>query len=417
MRILYECDHAGSPTYGMAHRMYQFAEEFVEQGHEVMIVGASFSHMRRVNPQTKGRITAERQEGAEYRWIKTPKYRGNGVKRVLHMLLYSLRLWLYAKRLAREFQPEAIICGGVTPFDFFGCYRMARASKARLLFEVRDLWPLTPIELGGYSPKHPFIRMLAYAEKYAYTHTDAVVSALPDTQEYMKTRGLGEKPFYYIPNGIKEKLWELPPRREDLVAQLPAEHLEIIDSLRAQGKLLVGYTGTLNLSNSVDIIVAAAIELEERGVELILVGSGPLREKLNEMVHDADASNVHFLGQQPKKNIPLYLSCMDFLYVGFTRHSLYRFGVSPNKIFDYMASGKPIVQAIEASNNLVQLGQCGVNAEPESVESVKTAILELAMLPKEQREKMGENGRDYVFEHHAYSKLAEKYLKALKRKD
>lgn len=98
MRILYESDLAGSKYHGMAYRIYQFSREFVERGHEVMIVAASYSHVRRINPIVNNELTDEQIDGINYKWIKTPKYHGNGVGRVVHMFLYNLKLWLYTKK-------------------------------------------------------------------------------------------------------------------------------------------------------------------------------------------------------------------------------------------------------------------------------------------------------------------------------
>lgn len=113
MKILFESDLAGSRKYGMTHRIYQFSEEFIRRGHEVMIVGASYSHVRRENPIVKDIITKENINGIEYRWIKSPKYQRNGLDRVIHMIIYNFRLWKNAKKIANEFKPDIVIAAGV----------------------------------------------------------------------------------------------------------------------------------------------------------------------------------------------------------------------------------------------------------------------------------------------------------------
>jgi hypothetical protein len=116
-----------------------------------MIVGASYSHVRRENPIVKDIITKENINGIEYRWIKTPKYQGNGLDRVMHMIIYNFRLWKNAKKIADEFKPDIVIAAGVTPLDFIGCYRIAQKANAKFIgsrrfmatYSYRNRWLFT----------------------------------------------------------------------------------------------------------------------------------------------------------------------------------------------------------------------------------------------------------------------------------
>ena len=263
MKILYESDLAGSKNHGMAYRIYQFSKEFVESGHEVMIVAASYSHVRRVNPCVKKNLTDEIIDGIKYKWIKTPKYSGNGLRRVIHMLLYNFKLCFFAKKIARDFRPDVVIASGVTPLDFIGCYRIARKAKAKIVLEVGDLWPLTPIELGGYSSKHPFIRFMQKAEDYAYQNTDNVISLLPCAKDYMVGHGLSPEKFYFIPNGIVVQDWK---QTQDL----PLEHQDVIRQIQNRGKFMVGYAGTHSISNALYTLLEAALKLKNKDEYLLL---------------------------------------------------------------------------------------------------------------------------------------------------
>jgi wblI protein len=399
----------------MSHRIYQFAEAFIARGHEVMIVGASYSHVRRINPETHGFYTRERIDGIEYRWLRTPRYRGNGVGRVIHMLIYRFLLWFYAGRLAREFHPDVVICAGVETFDIYGCVRIAKKARARLIYEVRDLWPLTPIMLGDYSPKHPFIQMMQKAENYAYRHADAVVSLLPDAHEHMIEHGLGSKPFYFIPNGVVAADWQITdPGEEGLKRHVQDVHLDILRNAHKEGKVVIGYVGTLNLANDIDILIHGFGRLKRDDTILVLVGSGMEEGHLKSIIARERYSNIFFLGQQPKQDIPYYLSLIDIAYLGMKRSPLvFTFGMSPNKIYDYMMAGKPIVQAIDAANNIVEIANCGIYAEPDNVEAVRNAIQQLIDMGPEKRRELGENGREYVLSHNTYDVLTDEYLRAL----
>lgn len=407
MRILYESDLAGSRKYGMTHRIYQFSEQFIKKGHQVMIVGASYSHVRSSNPKIDGEITKENIGGIEYRWIKTPKYNGNNLGRVIHIFVYNLKLWLYARRFAKEFMPDIVISSGVTPLDFIGCRRIAKKSNGKVILEVGDLWPLSPIELGGYSPKHPFIMMMQWAEDYSYKNTDALVSLLPCAKEYMVKHKLKESKFNYIPNGILESDWS---NNEEM---LPNEHIKLISLLKIRSQFIVAYTGAHGLANSLRVIIDSVKILKDYNVSLILLGSGQEKEKLINYVKCNNISNVYFLPPINKKQIPVFLKYMDLLYIGLKNQSLFRFGISPNKIFDYMMAGKPIIQAIDAGNDLVKEAKCGESVKPEQVQEITDAILKIKNMPSEERKKLGENGRDYVMRNHTYSVLTIKFLKLM----
>lgn len=406
MRILYESDLAGSKYHGMAYRIYQFSREFVERGHEVMIVAASYSHVRRINPIVNNELTDEQIDGINYKWIKTPKYQGNGVGRVVHMFLYNLKLWFYAKKIAKSFNPDVVIASGVSPLDFIGCYRIAKCSGAKICLEVGDLWPLTPMELGGYSSKHPFIRVMQKVENFAYRHTDTVISLLPCAEEYMMLHGLKEGKFHNIPNGIIVKDWMTPE-------QLPQSHQSIIKRLKKEGKFMVGFSGTHSISNALFTLLDVAIQLLDENIVFVLVGDGPIKDELRKCADSRNINNVYFLPSISKSIIPSFLEAMDILYIGFQKQSLYRFGISPNKIFDYMMASKPILQAIDAGNDIVKEAQCGVSVDAENVTEIVNGILRLKNMPIEEREKLGKNGYEYVLKYHSYDVLTERYLNIL----
>ena len=288
MRVLYEADLAGSKIHGMAYRIFQFCEEFGKRGNKTLIVAASFSHVRHTNPSTTGEITEEIIEGIPYWWIKTPFYKGNGIRRVIHQIVYNIKLFLHAKKIADHFSPDIVISSGVTPFESFGCKRIARLSKAKLIYEVGDLWPLTPIELGGVSKWNPYILMMQVAENYAYRNCDAVVSLLPCAESYMIQHGLSKGKFNCIPNGIIVKDW-------DESKELPEEFILLISNLKKEGRFLIGYAGSLSLANSLNYAVEAFGQLENKKIDFIIVGKGAEEEELKSIVSHKGYCNIHFL--------------------------------------------------------------------------------------------------------------------------
>ena len=404
MNILLINHYAGSPSLGMEFRPYYMAREWLKMGHQTRIVGASFSHLRKQQPTQKQEII----DGISYSWIKTNTYHGNGIGRIRSMFAFIGKLLLGYKKLLRDFVPDVVIASSTYPLDNYVAYKIARHYKSKMVYEIHDLWPLSPMELGGYSPRHPFIRVMQRAEDFAYRHCDGVVSMLPKAAEHCVEHGLPADKFYYVPNGIVLEDWEQPET-------LPEEHKQLIDSLKGEGRFLVGFAGAHGIANSLYAAIEAASTLKDKNIDFILVGTGQEKENLMRFVREKGITNVHFLPPVSKFAIPSFLREMDALYIGLQKQSLFRFGISPNKLFDYMMAKKPVIQAIDAGNNVVREADCGMDVEPDNVVEIAGAMEKLSRLSSEELQRMGANGKKFVLENHTYSVLGKRFIDCLEK--
>jgi glycosyltransferase involved in cell wall biosynthesis len=402
MNILLINHYAGSPELGMEFRPYYMAKEWLSQGNTVKIVGATYSHLRKKQP-----LAGEQNiDGVDYYWIKCNRYKGNGIGRVLSMFIFVFKIFLKYKSLIKTGKPDVVIASSTYPLDNIIARYISRKTGAKYLYEVHDLWPLSPVELGGMSKKHPFVKLMQWAENYAYKHCDAVVSMLPCALEHMMEHGLSKEKFYCVPNGIVKADW-------DSVDKLPEEHFQLIQTLK-KDRFLVGFAGAHGIANSLEAVIDAVSTLKDENISLILVGTGQEKDNLISYVKEKQISNVFFLPPITKYQIPSFLKEMDVLYIGLQRQSLFRFGISPNKIFDYMMAGKPIIQAIDAGNNIVKDAQCGIYVEPDNSDAIADAILKLKKSDKRLLEEYGNNGHEYVLKYHAYDVLSKRFLDIIK---
>lgn len=405
MRILLINHYAGSVRHGMEFRPFYMAREWTRRGHTVKIVAASFSHIRQKNNEFRPRVAEEVIEGVSYRWYRTPEYQGNGVGRVKNMIAFVSALWWGAREIADEFRPDVVISSSTYPMDIWPARKIARLANARLIFEVHDLWPLSPMELGGMSRWHPFIMVVQRAEDYAYRVSDAVVSMLPKAKEYMQSRGMAGEKFVYVPNGVVEEEWERQER-------VPEDIEKELESIRVKGLPLIGYAGTHGLANALDVLLDAAKLLQGRA-HVVLVGSGPERDRLVQRVHDENIKNISLLRAIPKGTVPDFLRRVDIAYIGWHSNPLYRFGISPNKLMDYMMAAKPIIHSVSAGNDPVKEAGCGITVDPGDPEVVAAAFGKLMEMPSEMREDLGRAGRDYIVNNQTYGVLAEKFISAM----
>jgi glycosyltransferase involved in cell wall biosynthesis len=407
MNILLINHYAGSPRDGMEYRPYYLAREWVRAGHRVQIVAAAYSHVRTRQPAVAGEALDELIDGIAYRWLPAPAYTGNGVGRVRNIWAFLSRLLRDAARLVDEFKPDAVIASSTYPMDIWVARRIARRARAKLVYEVHDLWPASPIELSGMSPRHPFIMMCQKAENDAYRDADVVVSMLPVVAEHMRAHGLDLRKLHIVPNGVALDEWQGTPQplAPELVAHLAA--------LKRDGHTIVGYAGSHGLPNALDVLLDAAALMKGDPISFVLVGDGHEKERLARRVRDEGLSHVAMLAPVPKAQIPSLLAAFDIAYIGWQRVPIYRFGIAPNKLMDYMMAGRAVLHSVEAGNDPVAEAGCGLTVAPESAPAVVGGLRALAALSPEARAAMGERGRSFVVANHSYRALAQRFIDAL----
>ena len=409
MNILYLNHYAGSPALGMEYRPYYLAREWVRGGHRVQVVAADFSHVRTRQPQAGDALI----DGIAYRWLPTPRYQGNGAGRVWNIWRFLSQVWAQTGRLVREFKPDAVIASSTYPMDIWVARRIARRAGAVLVYEVHDLWPLSPIELSGMSPGHPFIRLCQAAEDAAYRDADLVVSMLPMVQVHMASHGLDLAKLSIVPNGITLDEWPAPGQggllalREDVAQAIAAQ--------RAAGRTVVGYAGSMGLPNALDVLLDAARLTSGEPIAIVMVGDGHERDRLARRIQSEGLARVTLLPPIPKAQVPALLAAIDIAYIGWQRVPIYRFGIAPNKLMDYMMAGCAVLHSVEAGNDPVAESGCGLTVAPEAPGAVADGLRRLAALPAAERRAMGERGRAYVLAHHTYPVLAARFLAAMQR--
>jgi glycosyltransferase involved in cell wall biosynthesis len=389
----------------MEFRNYYFAKEFVKRGYKVYIVTASYMHLFKKLPNIEGNFTFEKIDGINYVWVKVPKYsESTDKKRVLKWFLFTAKLFFLP--LKKMQKPNFIIASPMAPFLAVPAYKLAKRFNAKFVYEVKDIWPLSIIELGNISPKNPLIRLMSWCEKFAVKRADLLVSSLQNYDEHLKNDLSVNRDFLWVNNGISlEEMSQIEPLSNEIKKQVP------------KGKFIVGYTGTIGIANALEELLKVAQELKDnQDICFVIVGDG--KEKENLLKKYGMLENVVFIEPIKKSQVQSMLKLFDVCYIGLKRENLFKYGVSPNKLFDYMYSAKPVIYAIDSGkNDIVKLSNCGVSVEPENYKAIKEAILELYSMPKEQLELMGERGKSYVLEHFTYEKLADKFLKGLESAD
>ncbi|MNQ73478.1 putative glycosyl transferase [compost metagenome] len=403
--IWYVHPYAGGPSVGRYSRPYYLARQWLKAGARATVFTPSFHHLLDTAQTAGTRDIA----GVPYEFVPARAYQGNGAGRLLHMAAFTLKMRLHAEKYARlHGRPDIIVASSPHPYVFLATHALARKFGARSVFEVRDLWPLSLTELAGVSPTHPLVRFTSWVERYAHRHADTVVSLLPCTLEHMTATGLAPERWRYIPNGV---------HTDEGVPTASAEaqpSVKLARQWREAGRSVVVYAGALGRPNHVDSLVQAIARLRNQGddkVSAIIVGRGELQEALRATIAERNLGDrVALFEQMPKQAVLALLKHASIGYISLRPEPLFRFGVSPNKLWDYMLARLPVLFALQAGNDPVQEAQCGISVDPGEIGAIADGLRALAALSEPERAVMGERGHAYVLSHHSYEALAQAYL-------
>lgn len=386
--------HALTPDMSGGTRHYDFAKELIKRGHSVTIVASSFhySKYKEMRDYKNKDYLCEKIDGIDFIWIKTPAYFGNGISRVRNMISYSYKVLKYIPKLNLS-KPDIIVGSSVHLFAVWAAYKLSCRYNTPFIMEVRDLWPQTLIDMG-ISKWHPFIMLLGWLEKFLYKKADKIISNLPYAYEYIGKLVEKEK-FIWISNGVDLSNIKYTSKEKS-------------------NKFIISYTGAIGVANNLQILLEVTKKLKDNeNLYFRIVGEGAEKEKLKTFVKENNLSNVSIENSVPKNEVTNILQNSDILFLSLKDSPLYRFGISLNKLFDYMASGRVVIFAGNSKNNPIKDANAGYSIIPDDVEDLEKTILEIYNLSQEKRDAIGQKIRKYVEDNYSIEILVDKFEKLL----
>jgi glycosyltransferase involved in cell wall biosynthesis len=402
MRLWIFNHHATAPDQGSGTRHYDLAEQMVSAGHEVTIFAAGFNHFTgREERLGRGQLYGiDTWNGVRFVWLRTISYRRNDVRRLLSMLSYLVVAIVVQSRFRR---PTHVIGSTVHPLAALAGYLVAGMRLARFFFEIRDLWPQTLIDLGAMRERSAAARVLRRLERFLVEHSSGVIAVLPGVAAYLAEASVRPAELLYLPNGVAPPR-ESPGRLGTSTRQL----LERIGGWRDGGRFVLVYTGSHGVHNRLGVVLDAARRLAaaERRIMIVLVGDGTEKPDLAARLDAEPLDNLVMHDPIAKADVPTLLASADACLLHMTRTPVYRYGVSFNKLFDYMASGRPVLFACEASNDPVADADAGLSVPPDDPDAMAAAAVDLSRMPASELARLGANGRRYVEEQHDVRELA-----------
>jgi glycosyltransferase involved in cell wall biosynthesis len=390
------CKYASPEKYFFGTRHFSFAEEWVKNGHEVTIFTSNASHLTDKLPQFRGSRMVEEIQGVNTVWLQVLKTaKSSSAARVLSWLHFECKVLITSKRQFKR--PDVIIASSLSILSIISGYLLARYYKARFILEIRDIWPLSAMQLGGYSSNHPFIWLLGKLEKFGYRKADVIVGTMPNLIAHVQEVEPNFKSCICIPQGIKEELLNS--------VELLSE--KYIADTFTPNTFKVAYAGTLNPNNPIEVLLEAVSQLPEvEQVEAYILGSGSMLATYKEKY--AFCNRIKFIPPIPKMQVKAFLQQTDLCFDS-VKPDLARYGLSRNKWIDYMNAGRPIVCSFSGYQSMINEALSGSFVPYGNVDLLIKEIIMYKNLTMTDRLAMGMRAQSYLKEHRLFRNLSLEY--------
>lgn len=376
--------YAMPPHLEVRIKTIRYAQILQERGYDVLLVTASTIHNTDINLITDNSLYIEKEyEGLKYVHIACSNYKGSGLKRIVNMLQFQRRF----KNVMAKFEKPDVIVADCNCINYRGLQKFAKKYGIAFVTEVRDLWPLSIVEYMGISDKNPVIKYLNGQEKRMYKNSDAIIFSMQGGRDYIVEKNWQKSvdlnKIFYINNGIDVEAQE----RQAKENAFPDPDLDD-DSFK------VIYCGSIRKVNNVGKLIEAAELLKEnRDIKFLIYGDGTQREELETYCKENGVGNVIFKGYVDKKFVPYICTKAGANIISVKQTGVSKYGVSWNKLFDYMNAGKPIISTVKVNFDLIEANECGISCENQDVSTIADAILKIKNCKKTDYDKMCYNAK------------------------
>ena len=397
MKILCISKYASPPNYSrMPARLFVLVKEFIKLGHNATLITSDSNHFSSY-PETSEIYNYEIVENVPLYWLKTKKYiKTASIDRVLSWFDFEMKL--FKMDLNKIEKPDVVLVSSLSIFTILYGYFLKKKFNSFLVFEIRDIWPLTMTEEGGFSKWHPLVLLIGFKEKFGYKKADLIVGTMPRLDLHVKKILGYEKPFHCSPLGFDPANY-----KEEIIGNNP------FDKVFPKNKVIVGYAGSMGITNALEPFIEAIKLLDKNeNIHFMLVGSGDLKDIFEEQLKNCD--NVTFLPRIGQNEVKYFLQKCDILYLSTKDSKVWEYGQSMNKVVEYMVAGKPIIASYTGYPSMINEANCGVFVNSSNPMDLKETILNIANKNVQDIKQLGKKGKKWIYENRQYSRLANEYI-------
>lgn len=384
-------EHDAPPEFEKTRRRYDMCKYLLRLGkYKLHIICGAFLHGTQ-NKYTYGKNQKKNVniDGIDVYILKGVRYSSN-IKRIFSMLVFMLRLIFF--KFPKDDKPDIIYGSSPHLFAALGALILAKKNKAKYILEIRDLWPETWVQMKIIKKNGIIHKFFLKLEKYLYKKADRIVF-LGENFNYILSLGIDRNKLYSVNNGV-----DLEEFDKDMSSPI---------KLNSE-KFNITYTGSIGVANNLDELLDLAKLIDNDSIVFNIVGHGPLKEHLENRIQEEKILNIRFYDPIDKTLVPSLLRSSQALIILLLDIELYQVGISPNKLFEYFASSRPILFYGNTVSDYVAKSNSGISVPAGDVTKLRDACLKLYNMPIEEREKLGKNGRNYVEENFDWKVLANK---------
>lgn len=383
-----------------ASRGFGLMREFARRGYRAVIVTSDAVGTLNA-PRAQKSVVVDNRDGVTVCTLRTFQYTtARSVRRVLSWLDFERKLLLL--RTSRFPRPDVIIVSSLSLLTILNGARLRRRYGCRLVFDIRDIWPLVLVDEGGMSPRHPLVRLLEWIERWGYRHADLVGGTMPNLAAHVRAVTGIDRPTYCIPHGLDIETIETPT---PLDATFAATYIPT-------DRFIIGYAGSLGTGNAMEVLFDCAVSMHaDTTIHFLVVGDGDLRTEY--LSRYGSLPNVTIAPAIPKAQVHDLLTRCDVLYFSIRDVPMYIYGRSLNKTTDYMLAARPIIASYSGYPMGISEAGCGIFVPAGDVDALRTEIRRFAAMTPAERTEMGERGRTWLLAHRTYPVLADEFLRVL----
>ncbi|SFS33805.1 glycosyltransferase family 4 protein [Marininema halotolerans] len=401
MRIWIANHYAVPPRLGGITRHYELAKEWVEEeGAEVTLWLSSFNHSRRQFVDEAFRKEKEPIKGLRMKWLWSFPHRQNDLRRMVNMVSFAGLFFIAG--LFRT-GPDVMVASSPHLLTPFAGWWLSRIKGCPFVLEVRDLWPDTLIKMGGL--KKPWmVKALTWMEGFLYRKADKIVVLTEHQRRFIIDKGIPEDKVTLIPNGILRSAWKPSEERR----------LHARQQMGVKPHQFVAlYAGAHGPANALEFVLRAGKELPP-DCAIVLIGDGPEKKKLLHIREQEQISNVFFLDPVTKDEIYDYMDAADCGIISLANNEIFR-GARPNKLFDYLYTGKPILTTVDGEvREILEESGTGIFSGAEDSQGIAKGISRLRELSSTERKEIEERGLQYIDQYGDREKLAQQFYENLR---
>ena len=397
MKILCISKYASPPNYSkMPARLFVLVKEFIKLGHNATLITSDSNHFSSY-PETSEIYNYEIVENVPLYWLKTKKYiKTASIDRVLSWFDFEMKL--FKMDLNKIEKPDVVLVSSLSIFTILYGYFLKKKFNSFLVFEIRDIWPLTMTEEGGFSKWHPLVLLIGFIEKFGYKKADLIVGTMPRLNLHVKSILGYEKPFHCSPLGFDPANY-----KEEIIGNNP------FDKVFPKNKVIVGYAGSMGITNALEPLIETIKLLKDNEyIHFMLVGSGDLKANFEQELKNC--KNVTFLPRIGQNEVKYFLQKCDILYLSTKDSKVWDYGQSMNKVVEYMLASKPIIASYTGYPSMINEANCGYFENTSNAKDLKDKILSIVNLSEQERKNLGINGKKWIYENRQYSNLAKQYI-------